>query len=142
MEVDNYQNKTNVLAQIPFPKFAMEWYGKNATDWGKLTDPPGAQQIPADLSEAFRDSVGLFYEWWPGDPEPRVTLGQKLVPISAVCDLVGKFTDGLPEDVFGRLYRDAMDTTRWDLKQELAASRTYATAAYCLRKLIEDKNTK
>jgi hypothetical protein len=35
-----------------------------------------------------------------------------------------------------------MDMTRWNLKQELAASRTYATAARCLRELIEDKKAK
>jgi hypothetical protein len=107
-----------------------------------VTEPSGAQPIPADLAEAFRDSVGLFLEWWPGDPEPNVTLGQGLLSISAICNLMGIYTDQLPEDVFVRLHRDAMDKTRWDLKQELAASRTYATAAYCLRKLIEDKNTK
>jgi hypothetical protein len=36
-----------------------------------LIEPSPAQQIPAELAEAFRDSVGLFCEWCPRRRVPR-----------------------------------------------------------------------
>ena len=71
------------------------------------------------------------------NPEPSVTDHQgKLIPISAVCRRVDKFTDPLPDEVFDALYFLARQK---HLKEKLDAERTYATGAQLLLKLIEDR---
>ena len=71
------------------------------------------------------------------NPEPSVTDHQgELIPISAVCRRVDKFTDALPHEVFDALYFLARQK---HLKEKLDAERTYATGAQLLLKLIEDR---
>jgi hypothetical protein len=55
--------------------------------------------------------------------------------MSAVCDLVHKFEDNLPEHVIKRLFH-YMDAICHDLRLELGTRGTYSTGAYCFRELI------
>jgi hypothetical protein len=59
-----------------------------------LSDLP---RIPEDIRAAFREAVGLFCGWWGPAPEPLLTLDQKPITISAVCGIVAKFNDAMPE---------------------------------------------
>jgi hypothetical protein len=59
--------------------------------------PPDLARIPEDFRAAFREAVGLFYGWWGPAPEPLVSLDQKPITISAVCGLVTKFNEAMPE---------------------------------------------
>jgi hypothetical protein len=63
----------------------------------------------------------------------------EVIPISAVCRQVDKFTDPLPDEVFDALYLLARQK---HLKEKLDAERTYATGAQLLLKLIEDRKAK
>ena len=93
--------------------------------------------IPPKLAETFFEAVRAYARWTFGAPEPNITVDQGFVPISTVCRRVDVFTDPLPDEVFNALY--FLNTQR-QLKEKLGAERTYATAAQCLLKLIEDRN--
>jgi hypothetical protein len=66
----------------------------------------------------------------------------ELIPISAVCRRVDIFTDPLPDEVFDAFYFLAAGNTQRYLKEKLIADRTYATGAWCLLKLIEDRKAR
>jgi hypothetical protein len=51
------------------------------------------------------------------------------------------FTDPLPDEVFNALCFLVMGPIERQLKEKLGADRTYASAAQCLLKLIEDRQT-
>jgi hypothetical protein len=59
------------------------------------------EPIPADLAEAFANAV-LRFDDWRGEPEADLVVSCRGQPthISAVADLVGNFTDALPDPVF------------------------------------------
>jgi hypothetical protein len=52
---------------------------------------------------------------------------------------VDGFTDPLPDDVFNALYVLAIDDAHSNLKEQLYADPTYATANRCFLELIEAK---
>ena len=87
---------------------------------------------------AFDDAVLYFQRnWSPSLPDQKAILvDQELRSIPEVCALVESFDDWLPHDVYDTLFHQ-MHFGSEDLGQELGKSRTYATAARCLLKLIE-----
>ena len=95
------------------------------------------EPISPKLADAFFEAVRGYVRWGFIRPEPSVTDHQgELIPISAVCRRVDKFTDPLPDEVFDALYFLARQK---HLKEKLDAERTYATGAQLLLKLIEDR---
>ena len=101
---------------------------------GSSRDP-----IPTDLSAAFRSAVLLYSHWVPPLPEPQVELGSELHAMSAVCDLIGRFGDRLPEDVFDKLMIYMRDVRYTLLRQKLVADPSYTAGARCFLRLIEDR---
>src|SRR5258708_1463076 len=98
------------------------------------------EPISPKLADAFFEAVRGYVRWGFIRPEPSVTDHQgELIPISAVCRRVDKFTDPLPDEVFDALYFLARQK---HLKEKLDAERTYATGAQLLLKLIEDRKAK
>jgi hypothetical protein len=106
-----------------------------------MTEPPSEswRSLPISLMHSAM-RCGSSAIGGTGDPEPSVAIGRNIASISAVCGLVDTFVDPLPENIFGKLYfqMDNTDTQR-RLKEKLGADRTYAGAARCLLKLIEDR---
>jgi hypothetical protein len=95
--------------------------------------------IPADLSAAFRSAVLLYSDWVPLLPEPQVRLRSETHDISAVCDLVDRFRDRLPDDVFDRLMIYMRDVRYTLLRQKIVADQSYMAGARCFLRLIEDR---
>src|SRR6202022_1091682 len=59
------------------------------------------EPISPKLADAFFEAVRGYVRWGFIRPEPSVTDHQgELIPISAVCRRVDKFTDPLPEEGF------------------------------------------
>jgi len=71
--------------------------------------------------------------------EPQVQLGSELHAMSAVCDLIGRFDDRLPEDVFDKLMIYMRDVRYTLLRQKLVADPSYTAGARCFLRLIEDR---
>ena len=71
-------------------------------------------------------------------PEREVSIDRIPFSISAVCYCVGDFKDHLPDSVFDRLI-SYMHVQHRELREKLRAECSYAAAAYCLLKLIEDR---
>ena len=95
------------------------------------------QIIPLDFAEAFADAVLVYEIWSPEYPERLIRVGPCFYSILEVCGFVEQSTDRLPERVFLKLRaytRDYPDSILW---ADLAADPSYATAARCLRKMIE-----
>jgi hypothetical protein len=61
------------------------------------------EPISPKLADAFFEAVRGYVRWGFIRPEPSVT-DHRLIPISAVCRQVDKFTDPLPDEVFDALY--------------------------------------
>jgi hypothetical protein len=100
-----------------------------------------SDQIPEDLSKAFREAVALYASWTPSGPEPQVWIGGSSHPMSAVSELVEKFHDRLPDDLFDNLMICVRDVRYTLLRQRLYARQSYAAGALCLRRLIQDRKT-
>jgi hypothetical protein len=96
--------------------------------------------IPRQLSKAFHDAVSLFPIWSVALAEREVTIKGRpytmSYTMSQVCRLVAGFSDPLPHGVFDELlsHMHAIGD-----KFELSRKPSYATAARCLLKLIENR---
>ena len=102
---------------------------------------PSTEPIPKDLREAFHNAVWLYSDWTPSDPEPNVRVGMMLRSITELCNTTDQFHDDLPDDVFDKLM-SYMGGIRYTLiRQKLAANKSYAAAARCFLRLIEDRKT-
>ncbi len=99
--------------------------------------PPSS--IPARLVNEFFEAVREYLRWSLADPDPSTTVDRYLVRINLVCGRVSRFTDELPDDAFYALCFLLGGVAHKQLKQELRADRTYATAARCFLELIENK---
>jgi len=104
-----------------------------------LPDP-----IPDQLRKAFRDAVWLYADWNSALPEPQVQIGgsshaSSSHAISAVCALVEKFDDRLPEEIFERLMLHMREIRYTLLRQKLVAGHSYGAAGRCFLRLIEDR---
>jgi hypothetical protein len=97
------------------------------------------EPMPEDVRDAFRDAVKLYAVWKSGGPENSVSFRKfKYVSLAGVCDLVLSYrNEPLPIKLHDELWNlvDKVDT---DLKVELATDPSYATAARCLTRLIEN----
>ena len=95
--------------------------------------------IPGQLRKAFHDAVWLYAGWNPALPEPEVQIRGSSHSISAVCALVEKFDDRLPEEIFERLMLHTREIRYTLLRQKLVAGHSYAAAGRCFLRLIEDR---
>ena len=101
-----------------------------------MTHQSAEQIIPLDFAEAFADAV-LVYEIWSPEYPREIRIGPRYYSIIEVCGFVDQFTDRLPERVFLKLRSYTQDHPDGILWADLAADPSYATAARCLRKMIE-----
>jgi hypothetical protein len=101
---------------------------------GSSPDP-----IPDNLRAAFRSAVWLYSGWMPSLPEPEVRLGSDFHVMSAVCRLVDRFADPLPDDVLERLMNYMRDIRYTLLRQKIVADQSYRAGARCFLRLIEDR---
>ena len=96
-----------------------------------------ADPIPKELADAFAHAVLAFELWHPEHEGQQISIpGRDYHSIDAVCGLVDKFTDPLPEHVLEKLRSYMHDQPHGDLIAELLKRPTYATGAVCLRKLM------
>jgi hypothetical protein len=97
------------------------------------------EPMPDDVREAFRDAIRLYVDWKFDRPERSVSFRRlQQVSLNGVCDLVLSYrNEPLPLNVHDELW-NLIDNSRVDLKVELATDPSYATAARCLDKLIQD----
>jgi len=94
--------------------------------------------IPPNLAEAFAQAVLVYGDWDPSIPEREVRIDGASYTMSAVCDLVDRYTDPLPEEVYTVLSSHFHNMPHGELKKRFDESdRTYAAGARCLRELIE-----
>lgn len=100
---------------------------------------PSSDSIPADLSAAFRSAVWLYSYWMPSLREPQVRLGGDFHAMSAVCGLVDRFRDRLPDDVLDKLMIYMRNIRYTLLRQRIVADQSYAAGARCFLRLIEDR---
>ena len=104
-----------------------------------MVGSPPEKPISPELAETFFEAVREYVRWTVGNPEPTVTSYQ--IPISMACQRVEHFTDPLPDEVFNAVCFLLMGATERHLKEKLDADRTYAGAAQCLLKLVENRQT-
>ena len=91
------------------------------------------RSIPPDLAAAFFDAVRQYLLWAFAAPQPTIKVGgQEIISIGSACERVSIFSDRLPDETFNALYLVSV-------QKQLKADPTYATGAYCLLKLIEDR---
>lgn len=106
--------------------------------WGANHGPAVTRQIiPLDFAEAFADAVLVYEIWSPEYPGREIRIGPRYYSIIEVCGFVDQFTDRLPERVFLKLRLYTHDHPDGILWADLSADPSYATAARCLRKMIE-----
>jgi len=102
------------------------------------------QSISEELRQAFQNSLAAFHDWDRDGPEPEISLESRPYTISAVCNLVWKFNDEIPNDDYDKLCRLA-DNIRHGQMTEAFYQRppgepvdhTYASGARCLQSLID-----
>jgi len=81
----------------------------------------------------------LYADWNPALHEPEVQIGGSSYGISAVCALVERFDDRLPEKIFERLMLHMREIRYTLLRRKLVAGHSYAAAGRCFLRLIEDR---
>ena len=103
-----------------------------------MVDQP-SEPMPEDVREAFRNAIHLYVDWKLGRPERSVSFRRlQQISLNGVCDLVLSYrNEPLPVNVHDELW-NLIDKTRLNLKVELATDPSYAVAARCLDKLIQD----
>ena len=94
--------------------------------------------ITPDLQEAFKEAAVRYVlrDWTPSAPEVFVSIERKSYSFESVCSLVDIFEDPLPGDLLDWLlvnmhYRDN------DLKHDVAAKKSYSSAARSLRLMMQ-----
>jgi hypothetical protein len=94
-----------------------------------------ADPIPDDIAAAFADAV-LAYDAWliGGGVTRKIDFHGKWFSIETVCDLAG-FEDKLPDMVFEKLRSFIHDVPDKELIVRIEASPSYASGAWCLKKL-------
>jgi hypothetical protein len=98
------------------------------------------KSIPPDLAAAFFDAVRQ-YHFGPLPPcsRPSKLEAKTLFSIGSACERVSIFSDRLPDETFNALYLVSVPK---QLRKKLEADPTYATGAYCLLKLIDNRQAK
>ena len=98
--------------------------------------------ISPRLAQEFFETLREYIQQAFSAPDSGMTF-DRYVRMSLVCGRVESFVDPLPDDAFDALYHLAMDDEMHKhLKEALGGDPTYATAARCLRELIEEKKRK
>ena len=97
-----------------------------------------AEQNSPQLAAAFFDAVREYMHGAAfAGPQPTIQVGtQNVLSIGSACERVSIFSDRLPDETFNALY---LVSVQKQLRKKLEADPTYATGAYCLLKLIEDR---
>ena len=83
----------------------------------------------------------LYCDWSPGISEREIRINGTFHTMSAVCGLLDNFHDRLPDEVFDKLMSYLRDIRYTLLRQKLVADQSYAAAARCFLRLIEDRKT-
>jgi len=84
--------------------------------------------ITKDEADAFEDAVAALDDWAGEHPEPKVLFRGERCTIGTVCNLVGLFTESMPEGMYGLLYSFALQHY-----VEPPDDCSYASGAKCLR---------
>jgi hypothetical protein len=100
-----------------------------------MTEPP-LDPIPRELRDAFPRAIGAYGNWSRSRPEREVSMDGKPVSISFVCELVSRYDDPMPED----LWRLLESVTR--AVDEPPADRSYSAAAKFLGRLIQERKAR
>ena len=96
------------------------------------------KSIPPDLAAAFFYAVREYMHGAFAGPQPTIQVGtQNVLSIGSACERVSIFSDRLPDETFNALH--LLASAQKQLRKKLEADPTYATGAYCLLKLIEDR---
>ena len=104
-----------------------------------MVEPPAEKPaISPKLAQTFFDGIQEYVRWAYGHPEQPLPL-DRYIQLSLIGGRVDGFTDPLPDDVFSALYVLAIDDVHSNLKEQLSADPTYATASRCFLELIEAK---
>lgn len=85
---------------------------------------------PFHLHQAFADALDAFEDWLPGHPEPRISVEQTEVPISAIFGRMRSCEDLLPQRVVDAI---ASVLPNSDLTPSNGEHLTFAEAASVLR---------
>jgi hypothetical protein len=96
-----------------------------------MSEARAENQIPEELADAFWEALYLFTEWDTLGGEPFITRLRNPTLISAVCGLVEKFNNEMPEEVYLALNDQA---SRYGMA---APEHTYSAGARCLHELIK-----
>jgi hypothetical protein len=88
--------------------------------------------IPEELRQAFNEAVMQYSYWDSVGPEPEVMLHRAPWTISAVCSLVTKFDDPMPDNIFQFLCGQADSSSKL-----LEGDRSFRSGARCLAGLIQ-----
>jgi hypothetical protein len=88
--------------------------------------------IPDGLRQSFDEAVSQYSFWDRGGPEPLISLGRSPWTISAVCNLVTKFNDSMPDNIYQYLCGQA---DSWS--SLLQGDRSYSAGGRCLYGLIQ-----
>ena len=89
--------------------------------------------IPGELRDAFSNAIGQYGDWRREESEAEVSLNMQAVAISAVCELVSKFEDPMPDDLWHRL------ATVTPGGEDLPNDRSYRSGARFLARLIKER---
>jgi len=89
--------------------------------------------ITGNLRDAFSNAIGHYGDWRREESEAEVSLNMQAVGISAVCELVSKFEDPMPDDLWHRLAMVIPGS------EDLPNDRSYRSAARFLARLIKER---
>jgi hypothetical protein len=89
--------------------------------------------IPRSLQDAFWGAIGAYSHWSRGEPEPRVSLEGQEVPIGLICDLVTRYQEAMPDNLW-QLLKHVAGTTAG-----MPQDRSFASAARWLGRLIAER---
>ena len=105
-------------------------------------DEPEQASLPLVVAQAFQQAVAMYEFWTPRHPdEQALSVNHQCYSIAAVCGLLDKFSDPLPDNVL-RALLSYIDESHGDLRVKLAATPTYATGAQCLLKLMQNRTAR
>jgi hypothetical protein len=90
---------------------------------------------PNDVRDAFKEAVEAFLNWKSGEPEPKVEVRGKLLPISKVAGLLWNCRDIMPRD-----YVDDLDGVSHYADKPLLAGASYSRGARRLKSLIKSNS--
>jgi hypothetical protein len=91
-----------------------------------------AGPIPRAFCDAFNGAISAYLTWSPGELEPVLSMNQQPFEIGAVCTLMAKFEDPMPEELWHVLLSAPGSAGE-------VVDRSYGSAARYLAQLISDR---